>query len=127
MKKNRLLQKAALLCAAALALPFCLGAAPEKRARRGRGYRPGGAPHHAPRAGRPHAPASAHHPRCRTWMGKGSQKGRRPCCPWNKEPSRKRTGLGLPFSFLGKPCAFPRFSVYFYCMYCFLLIWKGWD
>ena len=29
MKKNRLLQKAALLCAAALALPFCLGAAPE--------------------------------------------------------------------------------------------------
>ena len=29
MEKNRLLQKAALLCAAALALPFCLGAAPE--------------------------------------------------------------------------------------------------
>ncbi len=29
MKKNRLLQKATLLCAAALALPFCLGAAPE--------------------------------------------------------------------------------------------------
>ena len=28
MKKNRLLQKAALLCAAAFALPLCLGAGP---------------------------------------------------------------------------------------------------
>ena len=126
MKKNRLLQKAALLCAAALALPFCLGAAPESA--------PGGGGDtvlvepHIMLPG-PDAPTPQPLPitRCRTWMGKGSQKGRRPCCPWNKEPSRKRTGLGLPFSFLGKPCAFPRFSVYFYCMYCFLLIWKGWD
>ena len=124
MKKNRLLQKAALLCAAALALPFCLGAAPESA--------PGGGGDtvlvepHIMLPG-PDAPTPCPSPRCRTWMGKGSQKGRRPCCPWNKEPSRKRTGLGLPFSFLGKPCAFPRFSVYFYCMYCFLLIWKGWD
>ena len=126
MKKNRLLQKAALLCAAALALPFCLGAAPESA--------PGGGgdtvlvePHIMLPGPDAPTPQPCPSPRCRTWMGKGSQKGRHPCCPWNKEPSRKRTGLGLPFSFLGKPCAFPRFSVYFYCMYCFLLIWKGWD
>ena len=43
----------------------------------------------------PPRPSLCPSPRCRTWMGKGSQKGRRPCCPWNKEPSRKRTGLGL--------------------------------
>ena len=110
MKKNRLLQKAALLCAAALALPFCLGAAPESA--------PGGGgdtvlvePHiMLPGPDAPTPQPLPITPAAGLGWGRAPRRGDAPAAPGMKDPSRKRTGLGLPFSFFGETLRFSPFQ-----------------